>query len=154
MFKKLFLRLACFCLALLTSVTVHAADKNHKHHGHSAHAGHLLEGYIAVADALYKDDLKAAQKAAKGMISHDEDSALTKPAAEIAAAEDMAAAREAFKAMSAEAMKIAKSEKDGKYTVMNCPMVKGGGGDWLSVDGKVNNPYFGAKMPHCGGPKK
>jgi len=37
---------------------------------------------------------------------------------------------------------------------MNCPMVKGGGGDWLSTDGKVNNPYFGAKMPHCGGPKK
>ncbi len=66
----------------------------------------------------------------------------------------IAAAREAFKKMSAEAVKIAKAHKSDKYTVMNCPMVKGGGGDWLSANGKVNNPYFGPKMPHCGGPKK
>ena len=153
MIKKLFSLIACTCLALVASPSVQAADKKHDH-SHGAHAGHMLEGYIAVADALYKDDFKAAKKAAKGMASHDKDSALAKAAAEIVAAEDMAAAREAFKAMSAAASKVAKPEKDGKYTVMNCPMVKGGGGDWLSADGKVNNPYFGAKMPHCGGPKK
>jgi len=153
--KKLSMLFAIAALAASTSPlsSVQAADKQHDH-SHGAHAGHMLDGYIAVADALYKDDLKAAQKAAKGMISHDKESNLAKPAAEIVEAEDIAAARKAFKTMSVEAMKVAHAEKKGKYTVMHCPMVKGGGGDWLSADGEVNNPYFGAKMPHCGGPKK
>jgi multidrug efflux pump subunit AcrA (membrane-fusion protein) len=33
---------------------------------------------------------------------------------------------------------------------MFCPMVKGGGGDWLQADEKLVNPYWGAKMLHCG----
>lgn len=117
------------------------------------HARHMLEGYFTVAEALYNDDLEAAQKAASGMVKHDEDSALAESATKIADAEDIATAREAFKTMSAVAIKMAGKHGDENYTVMNCPMVKGGGGDWLSADGKVNNPYFGAKMPHCGGPK-
>jgi len=130
--------------------------KKHEHgeHSHEAHAGHMLEGYISITEALYKDDLRAAKKAAKGMIKHDKKSALAAPASEIAKAKNLAAAREAFKSMSAKAVKMAESSKDGKYTVMHCPMVKGGAGDWLSADGKVNNPYFGSKMAHCGGPKK
>jgi len=151
--KAILLQFVSLCLAFGSSTAAQAADKKHDH-SHEAHAGHMLEGYLAVADALYKDDLKAAKKAAKGMSEHDGDSALSKPATAIAEAEDMAAAREAFKNLSAEALKIAKADKHGKYTVMHCPMVKGGGGDWLSADDKVNNPYFGARMPHCGGPKK
>ena len=121
---------------------------------HEAHAGHMLKGYVAIADALYKDDLSAAQKAATKMTEHDEDSMLNKPAQTVAKAKDIASAREAFKKLSAEAVKIAKMHKKDGYTVMICPMVKEGKGVWLSADGKVNNPYFGAKMPHCGKPKK
>ena len=117
------------------------------------HAMHVLKGYITVANALYEDDLGAAKKAAAGITKHDKDSALTEPATKVAEADDLATAREAFKVLSSKAIEIAKGHGD-HYTVMHCPMVKGGGGDWLSADGKVNNPYFGPKMPHCGGPKK
>ena len=33
---------------------------------------------------------------------------------------------------------------------MFCPMVEGGEGDWLQVDAKLVNPYWGAKMLTCG----
>ena len=149
--KKLISSLTPLALALLAVASVQAEDKNHKHEGH---AGHMLESYLAVADALYKDDLDAAQKAATGITKHDADSALAEPAQKIADADDIAGAREAFKTLSSKAIEMAAHHEGEKYTVMNCPMVKGGNGDWLSADGKVNNPYFGAKMPHCGGPKK
>ena len=117
------------------------------------HAMHVLKGYLNVANALYEDDLAAAKKAAASITDHDADSTLAEPATKVADAENLATAREAFKALSAKAIELAKGHGD-HYTVMHCPMVKGGGGDWLSADGKVNNPYFGPKMPHCGGPKK
>ncbi len=31
-----------------------------------------------------------------------------------------------------------------------CPMVKGGGGDWLQADRQLVNPYWGSEMLHCG----
>jgi len=31
-----------------------------------------------------------------------------------------------------------------------CPMVPGGGGDWLQADPKLLNPYFGSQMLTCG----
>lgn len=143
--KTILTSLALAAFAALATIPAQAEED---------HAHHMLEGYFAVADALYKDDLEAAKKAASGMVKHDGDSALAEPAGKIAEAADIAAAREAFKTMSASAIEMAGKHGDEKYTVMNCPMVKGGGGDWLSADGKVNNPYFGAQMPHCGGPKK
>jgi hypothetical protein len=29
-------------------------------------------------------------------------------------------------------------------------MVKGGGGDWLQLEGTLANPYYGATMLRCG----
>ena len=31
-----------------------------------------------------------------------------------------------------------------------CPMVPGGGGDWMQADGKLANPYWGSEMLRCG----
>ncbi|MCA9192057.1 MAG: efflux RND transporter periplasmic adaptor subunit [Planctomycetales bacterium] len=31
-----------------------------------------------------------------------------------------------------------------------CPMVPGGGGDWMQIGGELANPYWGAKMLRCG----
>jgi len=120
---------------------------------HEAHAGHMLEGYLAISKALFADDLAAAKKAAAEMVEHDEDSDLAKGAAKVAAAQDLLAARAAFKELSTVAIEVAKTKKPELH-VMHCPMVKGGGGDWLSAETKVNNPYFGAQMPHCGSLKK
>ena len=33
---------------------------------------------------------------------------------------------------------------------MYCPMVPGGGGDWIQRGGELINPYWGAEMLHCG----
>ena len=148
-------KLNCLITALALAVAISPSAKSEeKGHGHESHAGHMLEGYLKVADALYKDDLSAAKKAAESMADHDEDSVMAKPATEIVKAENITGARMAFKKLSAEAVKMAEMHKKGDYVVMMCPMVKGGDGVWLSADKAVNNPYFGAQMPHCGGPKQ
>ena len=36
------------------------------------------------------------------------------------------------------------------YTHFYCPMVPGGGGDWLQQNGELVNPYFGSEMLRCG----
>jgi Cu(I)/Ag(I) efflux system membrane fusion protein len=42
------------------------------------------------------------------------------------------------------------SEASRPYSHMFCPMVKGGGGDWLQASSKLINPYWGSQMLHCG----
>jgi len=142
--KKLFSFLSFAAFAALAITPAFAAEDHDKQ---------ILNGYFAVAGALFKDDLKAARKAASDIAKH-EDEALAESAAKLAEAEDIAAARSAFTVLSAKAIELAGDLDNQSYTVMHCPMVKGGKGDWLSADAKVNNPYMGAKMPHCGGPKK
>jgi hypothetical protein len=124
----------------------------HKHHKakHEAHADHMLEGYALVSSALYKDDLAAAKKAAADMVKHDKKSAMAKPAKAIADSKTIAAARKSFKELSDIAIPIAKKEKS--MHVAHCPMAMNGkGAHWLQSSNKeIQNPYFGAKMAHCG----
>ncbi len=123
--------------------------------GHEAHAGHMLQGYQKVAHALFQDNLETAKAEAAKMAHHDEESACAPHAEAIAAAKSLEEARGHFKMLSAEAIKMA--EKREGYVVMHCPMVKGGGGDWLQSKehaAHVQNPYFGSQMPNCGAPKK
>ena len=115
-----------------------------------AHADHMFEGYSAVATALYKDDLAATKKAAAGMVKHDKDSAMAKHCQAIADSKTIQEARTHFKALSDAAIPVAKEKK--MMHEMHCPMAFGDkGANWLqkSAD-EVQNPYFGAKMPHCG----
>ena len=131
-----------------------AAGHGHAEHAtatNEAHADHMLEGYAVVSTALYQDDLAAAKKAAAGMVKHDKDSAMAKHAQAIADSEDIAVARMHFKMLSDVAIPIAKQEKTMHQ--MHCPMAADGkGADWLqqSAD-EVQNPYFGSRMPNCGG---
>ncbi|MCA9135247.1 MAG: efflux RND transporter periplasmic adaptor subunit [Planctomycetales bacterium] len=37
-----------------------------------------------------------------------------------------------------------------KLVHMHCPMVPGGGGDWIQLDDKLVNPYWGNEMLNCG----
>jgi hypothetical protein len=122
----------------------------------SAHKeGHVLGSYNLVATALYKDDLATAKKAAKEILKHDKNGSLTASAQKLSEAATIEEARKVFNALSAAAIKVAKTEQ--AYKVAHCPMANGGkGGDWIqrSSDKIVNNPYFGAKMAHCGSFKK
>jgi hypothetical protein len=133
-----------------TSPTVMAEEHKHDAGGHEAHADHMLEGYAVVFTALYKDDLAAAKKAAAGMVKHDKASAMAKPAQAIADSKTIEDARKHFKELSVIAIPIAKKEKT--MHVAHCPMaLDGEGANWLQTSEKeIQNPYFGAKMAHCG----
>ncbi|MCB1132211.1 MAG: DUF3347 domain-containing protein, partial [Verrucomicrobiae bacterium] len=118
--------------ALVFSAAPSLAEEGHDHHGatHEAHAEHMLEGYAVVAEALYKDDLATAKKAAAGMVKHDKDSAMAAPAKAISESNDLAEARTHFKELSDVAIPVAKEEKT--MHVAHCPMAMGGkGADWL-----------------------
>jgi Cu(I)/Ag(I) efflux system membrane fusion protein len=68
--------------------------------------------------------------------------------------QDLAGARKSFVPVSHAVVKLAaqvRSDRaDTVFTHFYCPMVPGGGGDWLQPDDKLLNPYFGAEMLRCG----
>lgn len=67
---------------------------------------------------------------------------------------DLAEARAMFKPVSHAVIRLAARVRGEQATVpllqMYCPMVKGGGGDWLQVSEPLLNPYWGEAMLHCG----
>jgi Protein of unknown function (DUF3347) len=112
-----------------------------------------LKAYHQVYDALAKDDLAAAKKSAADLA---EKAAAAKcpttpeHAAELAKSDSLEKAREHFKAISEECIRMA-AGIEGQF-VFTCPMAKA---DWLQTDSKqVSNPYMGKKMPTCGEIKK
>ena len=67
---------------------------------------------------------------------------------------DLAGARKAFKPISHAivtlATQVRSAEAQQPFTHFYCPMVPGGGGDWLQAGGELLNPYFGSEMLRCG----
>ncbi|QDT96430.1 efflux RND transporter periplasmic adaptor subunit [Gimesia aquarii] len=63
-------------------------------------------------------------------------------------------ARKNFKSISHAIVKLATqirgSNTKQSFNHFFCPMVPEGGGDWLQLDEKLINPYFGSQMLHCG----
>ncbi|OJU98645.1 MAG: hypothetical protein BGO12_19880 [Verrucomicrobia bacterium 61-8] len=115
---------------------------------HAAPADPVLDSYVAVADALAKDDLAAAKKAAGTLADTakaEKQTSLADHAEMIASSDSLDAARGHFKMVSEEAVTLAQG-KEGYY-VMTCPMAKA---DWVQKTTKVSNPYMGQEMPGCG----
>jgi Cu(I)/Ag(I) efflux system membrane fusion protein len=67
---------------------------------------------------------------------------------------ELAKVRESFKLISRAIVTLATQHRGegakNPFTHFYCPMVKGGGGDWLQPGGELANPYFGSQMPRCG----
>jgi Cu(I)/Ag(I) efflux system membrane fusion protein len=67
---------------------------------------------------------------------------------------DLAGARKAFKPISHAVVTLATQVRSvgarNSFTHFYCPMVPGGGGDWLQANGELLNPYFGSEMLRCG----
>ena len=67
---------------------------------------------------------------------------------------ELEAARQQFKSISRAvvtlAMQVRSADARGPFTHFYCPMVRGGGGDWLQASGELLNPYFGSEMLRCG----
>jgi hypothetical protein len=68
-------------------------------------------------------------------------------AAALEGAQDIKAAREAFKALSRPVVMWASMSKPEGISVMYCSMAKG---SWLQNDTAVRNPYYGKQMLACG----
>lgn len=108
----------------------------------------VLDSYVVVSNALVKDDLPAAKKAASGLAETAKagnQATLADHAEEIVSSDSLDAARRHFKIASEEAVKLA-TGKDGYY-VFTCPMAKA---EWVQKTKEVQNPYMGREMPGCG----
>ena len=108
----------------------------------------LLPLYEKVSAALVADNLPAARTAADdlataAMAAHQADVAST--AGTVARATDLAASREAFKALSRDAVVLARRERG--WFIVNCPMADA---DWVQSSRAIANPYFGQSMSSCG----
>lgn len=140
-------------LSALTSLTVSAFAA-------SADPGKVINAYLEVQTALAKDDLAAAQKAAKSVeeaATDDSTKEIQSAAKEVGEAKDIKAARKAFGVLSEKTISFAKSNKaatGGALYVAYCPMALNGGADWLQTTKKIANPYYGASMLTCGGIKE
>jgi Cu(I)/Ag(I) efflux system membrane fusion protein len=66
----------------------------------------------------------------------------------------LADAREAFRTVSHALLKVATTIRGPKsadsLVHFYCPMVPGGGGDWMQPGGELANPYWGSEMLRCG----
>lgn len=116
-----------------------------------AGADKVLDAYTTVSTALAADDLNAALKAAKELSTEAraEYPELARNAAALATSDSLKTAREKFRAVSKDAIKLA--EGKAGFFIMTCPMAKA---DWVQKDAQVANPYYGSEMLRCGSVKK
>jgi len=130
----------------------------------------VFESYFAVKDALVKSDattasakgaqLEAAIKAVDMYKLSEEEHTiwmnvvkdLETNAAQISTAKDVSNQRKFFSSLSAhlyELIKVSKPVEPVYY--QHCPMYdKGKGGNWLSKESEIKNPFYGSQMLTCG----
>lgn len=108
----------------------------------------VLGAYEAVSQALAKDDLPAARKAAAELAEKAkaaDDKPLAMHAGGLAKSDSLPKAREHFEAASQEVLKLAQGQAG--YYHLHCPMANK---DWLQSNKDVMNPYLGKAMQNCG----
>jgi hypothetical protein len=149
---KAFITLFAAALVLLCNTAVRAADGAAL--GETAKS--VLDHYLKIQTQLTKDSIKGldAQAAAIAKaVRNDETKTLApevaKEADTLAKAKDLAAAREAFKPLSASLIKYLADNKTGKgvYHQAYCPMANA---SWLQTGKDIRNPYMGKDMLDCG----
>lgn len=118
----------------------------------------IFKGYLGLKNSLVASNAAAAQQTAKDLsaslksFAGCENTALI--ADKIAGTEDIVVQRKEFTALSSDVIALFKHVdlKKGNIYVQHCPMANNGdGGDWLSSQRIIRNPYYGDKMLGCGG---
>ncbi len=135
------------CRFLLCSLVAFFASLAHAEEKRAALSDEqktFLAQYEAVRAGLAADDLAATKKAAGAITSGPASDSAKK----VAAAESIAAARDAFKALSKQAVTTAAGQPG--YYHAHCPMVPNDEGNWVQTSKKISNPYFGKSMATCG----
>ena len=130
----------------------------------------VLNAYIQLKDALVKSDGGASSSASKTLVTTIQEvnmselntdthtqwmkvaNELKEDAEHISETKEITHQREHFMSLSKNlfaVIKVAKSETPIYYQF--CPMAnKGKGANWLSVENKIKNPYYGNQMLTCG----
>jgi len=117
----------------------------------------IYESYIVLKDILVKGDEQGAGDAAKVLSANlsrykgCENTALI--ADKINAAKTLKDQRKEFTYLSSDVIALFKHAdlKEGTIYVQHCPMANNGdGGDWLSSNKEIRNPYYGDEMLDCG----
>ena len=130
----------------------------------------VLDAYIIVKDALVKSDPTTSASKAKNLLSGlnavkmetlqpeehtvwmQLEKEINKDALHIAESKDIEKQRAYFSALSKNMYNLIKSAKlSDKVYYQYCPMYDDNkGGNWLSKDIAIRNPYFGSMMLSCG----
>ncbi len=117
----------------------------------------IFQQYEVLKNDLVKSDGVSAQKSAAALQISLAAYKGCEPTAEladrIATHPDLVSQRKNFTVLSADLIALAKNTEIEKGTlyVQHCPMAnKGDGGDWLSTEKEIKNPYYGDEMLSCG----
>lgn len=117
----------------------------------------IFNDYEDLKNALVDSDSSKAQKSAqvleKSLDDYEGCETTASIAKKISETTDLADQRKDFTALSMDLIAFIKSSEIEKGTiyVQHCPMAnKGDGGDWLSTEKDIKNPYYGKEMLTCG----
>lgn len=111
-----------------------------------------LDHYFAIKDALVKTDAIASAQAAKSYLAVNTNASLKTSLQMISGSLDVDYQRKAFEQLSKDLYQFVKTNDIG-ITIYKqyCPMAFNyKGAYWLAKEQRVNNPYFGDLMLHCG----
>ena len=115
--------------------------------------------YIAIKDALVRDNFELVKKLATSMQESLGYAELQSPTElqeslqRLQNANDIQSQRKEFAQLSRTLYQVVKNENVSDKTLyrQNCPMAfNGEGANWLSYEEQVRNPYMGQRMPGCG----
>ncbi|WP_316843556.1 DUF3347 domain-containing protein [Pedobacter psychrodurus] len=117
----------------------------------------IFNQYVGLKNALVKSDSASAQKSASqlqtSLAAYKGCEPTAVVASKIAASTNLVSQRKDFTVLSSDLIALLKGAEIEKGTiyVQHCPMAnKGDGGDWLSTEKEIRNPYYGNEMLECG----
>lgn len=117
----------------------------------------IFKAYEKLKNDLVKSDFEASKASANALASVLKDckncQTTIASVEKIALAKNIKEQRTSFTSLSNDLIALFKHAnlKSGTIYVQRCPMAnKGEGGDWLSSEKKIQNPYYGDEMLECG----
>lgn len=117
-----------------------------------------IQAYLHLKDALVLGDQQKASNYAKNLVASldgkegEKTDGVRDFAMKIREVGSLAEQRELFKLLSEEMIRYVQNTDVGiPVYVQHCPMAfDNQGGNWLSAEKEIFNPYYGDKMLHCG----
>ncbi len=148
--KLVWISLTTLLLALGTSALACGTTSRTRHVMHEAEADPVLQAYEDARLALIENSVAGVRAAARAIVmaAHEADlHTIAVRAAVLEEANDLAAARQAFSALSDEVIQYHATRGDDGLVAAYCAMEQK---SWLQPVGTITNPYVGKDMRNCG----